>query len=269
MRLCTMERTRMYIPMSMDTIFKGTGMPAVCACLQGSDFQQVLDVHAAYRQEAVDLFEWRTDYLVEQGWKDLEGINATLEKMKAQDRRPIILTLRSEEEGGHTFISPRDYRETIQAYALTAQAPLLDIEAFGVEKGMEQDLVEFLVSLAKENGKKVILSNHNFEETPPQRDIYQRLERMQAMGADLPKVAYMPQEEKDVHQLLAAAQAYWKKNQRPFIALSMGALGQKTRLLAGKVGSRITFAAGKGATAPGQFPAQDMRQALENIYQDR
>ena len=52
----------------------------------------------------------------------------------------------------------------------------------------------------------MVVSNHDFEKTPSKEEIVARLQKMQELGADLPKIAVMPQCKKDVLTLLAATE---------------------------------------------------------------
>ena len=70
------------------------------------------------------------------------------------------------------------------------------------------------------------MSNHDFHKTPAQEDIIYRLRRMQDLGADLPKIAVMPQSPQDVLTLLAATLTMKEKYAtRPLITMSMGKSG--------------------------------------------
>ena len=46
--------------------------------------------------------------------------------------------------------------------------------------------------------QELVASNHDFFKTPAQSDIVYRLRKMQDMGADIPKIAVMPQNKRDV-----------------------------------------------------------------------
>ena len=48
------------------------------------------------------------------------------------------------------------------------------------------------------------MSNHDFFKTPSKEEIISRLCAMQEKGADIPKIAVMPQSKKDVLTLLSA-----------------------------------------------------------------
>ena len=98
---------------------------------------------------------------------------------------------------------------------------LVDLELFS----SEAEVIE-LIAEAKENNVKVVLSSHDFFRTPPKEEIVARLVKMQGIGADITKIAVMPQSEEDVLTLLAATLEMKKaKADRPCITMSMGKYG--------------------------------------------
>jgi 3-dehydroquinate dehydratase-1 len=84
------------------------------------------------------------------------------------------------------------------------------------------------------------------------------------VGADIVKIAVMPQGPQDVLSLLTAALEFTSTTaQVPVIAISMSALGAITRLAGSAFGSAVTFAAGQAASAPGQIPAAQLQALLK------
>ena len=142
----------------------GEGIPKICMGLAAAEFDLVLDMHRQIREEEADLLEWRTDYLLGGQYADIEGINRTLAAIAAEDARPVVLTLRTESEGGQAALSSREYREIIRSYIMESDAKVIDIEAFDKEGSADRDVTAFLVSLAHENGTRVIRSFHDFGE---------------------------------------------------------------------------------------------------------
>ena len=108
---------------------------------------------------------------------------------------------------------------------------------------------------------------HNFDQTPDEAIIFDKLVQAQDMGADIAKVAVMPKDYKDVLVLLSATlKARTERLKIPIITMSMGPEGGVTRLAGGLFGSDITFATGKDASAPGQIPIGALRQAMAVLY---
>ena len=74
-------------------------------------------------------------------------------------------------------------------------------------------------------------------------ELVSRMVAMQQAGANLPKLAVMPQSRADVLELLAAtAEMADRHPETPIITMSMGALGAVSRLSGEALGSAMTFA---------------------------
>ncbi len=113
----------------------------------------------------------------------------------------------------------------------------------------------------------VVASNHDFEKTPEKDEIVRRLRKMQELGADIPKIAVMPQSRKDVLTLLSATEEMASEYaDRPIITMSMSATGLISRLCGECFGSALTFGAVGKASAPGQMNASDLSEILNLIH---
>ena len=124
--------------------------------------------------------------------------------------------------------------------------------------------IRALVDDAHAAGVKVIMSNHDFHKTPAQEDIIYRLRRMQDLGADLPKIAVMPQSPQDVLTLLAATLTMKEKYAtRPLITMSMGKSGGVSRVTGRLFGSAMTFGTVGQASAPGQIAIAKLREVMD------
>ena len=77
---------------------------------------------------------------------------------------------------------------------------------------------------------------------------------MQDMGADIPKIAVMPQNKRDVLTLLSATEEMVTDYaDRPIITMSMAGTGVISRLCGEVFGSSMTSEQRKKASAPGQM----------------
>lgn len=113
----------------------------------------------------------------------------------------------------------------------------------------------------------MIASNHDFNGTPEKDVIVGRLRRMQELGADIPKIAVMPGNKKDVLTLLSATREMAEEYaDRPIITMSMSGNGVISRLSGEIFGSAMTFGAAKKASAPGQMGVEDLRQVLQILH---
>ena len=86
-------------------------------------------------------------------------------------------------------------------------------------------------------------------------------------GADLPKLAVMPQSRADVLELLSAtAEMADHHPETPVITMSMGALGAESRLAGETFGSAMTFANPGQASAPGQVSLNIVNEVLDALH---
>ena len=90
-------------------------------------------------------------------------------------------------------------------------------------------------------------------------ELIRRLTRMQEMGADVAKIAVMPQSREDVMTLMEATMEADHSLDIPVVTMSMGRLGVLSRLAGTLTGSAMTFASVGEASAPGQIPIEQMR----------
>ncbi|PWW09142.1 3-dehydroquinate dehydratase [Mangrovibacter plantisponsor] len=235
----------------------GTGTPLICVPLMGKTREEiVVNAHELLLQKA-DLVEWRVDHFSQVS--DQAAVKSVLSALRdIMPATPLLFTFRSKKEGGECQLSDDDYFALNAMAAGSGLVDLIDVELFNDEKRIAQ-----LVGIAHECNVRVIMSNHDFHKTPPKEEIIWRLRRMQELGADLPKIAVMPQTRQDVLVLLDAtttmAELYATQ---PLITMSMGKLGVISRLCGEVFHSSMTFGAVGQASAPGQISVSAMRAVL-------
>lgn len=278
----------------------GEGMPKICVPVVGRSKNEVL---AAARYIAgmhtADIVEWRIDMFKDAFATDLQDPAcpgptrldwACLRETSAELRNilgeiPLLMTLRSKREGGEADIDADAYADICMRIASDGLADLLDVELFtGCGTGFSSDCMEAagdvscsfkatveIISAAHEAGIRVIASSHDFKSTPDKDEIIRRLRIMQDTGADITKIAVMPQSARDVLTLLIASlEMKDKYADRPFVAISMGSLGAVSRISGEIFGSAITFGtagAASQASAPGQISTAELKNILELLHQ--
>ena len=174
----------------------------------------------------------------------------------------LLVTFRTKTEGGEQALSHPEYLSFLSLILDTDCADLLDIEFFTAGADLPK-----LVEQAHSTGVAVVCSSHDFAKTPPRAELVCRMVQMQQAGADLPKVAVMPQSRTDVLELLAAtAEMADQHPETPVITMSMGALGAVSRLAGEAFGSAMTFANPGQASAPGQVPLEVVNQVLDALH---
>ncbi|MGI6659769.1 MAG: type I 3-dehydroquinate dehydratase [Dethiobacteraceae bacterium] len=236
----------------------GAGRTKICVPLLSHTLPELLTEAEAAAALAPDLIEWRVDYF--QTAANTAAVTAALSQLRTViPTIPLIVTCRDYAEGGFIKLPQAARISLLQALLETAQIDLLDVEF-----SLGQAAVASLLAAAHRQGVYVIVSYHNFVQTPAPSALYDKLLQLQAVGADIVKIAVMPQGPQDVLSLLTAALEFTSTTaQVPVIAISMSALGAITRLAGSAFGSAVTFAAGQAASAPGQIPAAQLQALLK------
>lgn len=240
----------------------GEGAPKIIVSLMGKDIATIKSEAHHYQDGDVDILEWRADH-----FDDVTSIASVLEAARALrdciPDKPLLFTFRSKQEGGEKALSAEAYIALNKAVVESGFVDMIDLELFTGDA-----LVKDTVAFAHAHGVKVIMSNHDFHKTPPKEEIVKRLCKMQELGADIPKIALMPQSKDDVLTLLAATlEMYEKHADRPIITMSMSKTGVISRLSGELFGSAATFGALKKASAPGQIAVKDLRAVLTVLHQ--
>ena len=239
----------------------GAGIPKICVPIVGVTREEILAAAENIKSTKADVVEWRVDWY--ENIFDFTKTEATMQALReVLGEMPILFTFRTSKEGGEKAIETEAYVELNQNAAKTGLVDLVDVEAFTGD-----DVVKSVVEIAHENGVKVIASNHDFHKTPAKEEIVSRLRKMQELGADIPKIAVMPQNKKDVLTLLAATEEMVSEYaDRPIITMSMSGTGVISRLCGEVFGSALTFGAVGKVSAPGQMRIEDLTTVLGLLH---
>lgn len=239
----------------------GEGIPKICVSLIGRTIQELREEAALLKVLPIDIIEWRGDY-----FSEIDNISSVIEALhllrSTIGNIPLLFTFRTANEGGERQIEKEAYFHLNKRMVETGLIDLLDLELF-----MEEAAIVEVIKQAHGQQIKVILSNHDFEKTPSKAEIISRLQKAEQLGADIPKIAVMPQSAKDVLTLLdATATMKEMAEDLPIVTMSMGGKGTVSRMAGEIFGSAITFAAAKKASAPGQIPIEELRNILNSIH---
>ena len=239
----------------------GEGIPKICVPIVGVTKEDIINEAKTFENIPVDVVEWRVDWF--EGVFDFAQVEDTLKDLRAAlGNTPILMTFRTSKEGGEKAIEPEAYAELNIKAAQTGYVDMIDVEIFTGD-----EIVKKIIDGAHAAGVKVVASNHDFFKTPAKADIIYRLRKMQDMNADIPKIAVMPQNKKDVLTLLAATEEMTTNYaDRPIITMSMAGTGVISRLCGEVFGSSMTFGAAKKASAPGQMGVNDLNTVLGLLH---
>ena len=239
----------------------GAGAPKIIVPIVGVTKEDILNEAKTFDSIPVDVVEWRVDWFehvfefdkVEDVLKELRTVLGNI---------PLLLTFRTKKEGGEKAIDTKDYKELNLRAAKTGYVDFIDVEIFTGD-----DVVKEIIDGAHAVGVRVIASNHDFFKTPAKSDIIYRLRKLQDMGADILKIAVMPQSKRDVLTLLCATEEMVTDYaDRPIITMSMAGTGVISRLCGEVFGSSMTFGAAKKASAPGQMGVNDLNTVLDLLH---
>ena len=240
----------------------GEGRPKICVPIVGKTKTDILEEAKKITALPVDVVEWRVDWFddVFTTEKVLETAKELQEVLKDI---PLLLTFRTSKEGGEKEISVSDYTALNIAAAQSGYVDLIDVEAFTGD-----DVVKTIIDAAHEAGVKVIASNHDFFKTPSENEILSILKQMEEAGADIAKIAVMPESTEDVLTLLSATCKAKKELTCPVITMSMAGTGLISRLSGEVFGSCLTFGTAGNISAPGQIDALKLRSVLHILHEN-
>lgn len=196
--------------------------PRICLTLNGKTIDEDLRLLARYRDH-VDMCELRADFL------DGDGELAKACGFPRLAGMPVILTLRRQSDGGELANDREDERARLFAR-------LLECGQFAFADFEDDFRRPELDALAKAKGTRIIRSFHRFDGTVA--DLPARLRELRGSAGDIPKIAFMPQTPDEVVVAFRELDGF---REFPFIVCAMGRLGQVTRILAGRLGSMLTF----------------------------
>ena len=236
----------------------GSGrFPAICTPLVGRTCDQILSEVELVKAKRPDLLEWRVDFFADIG--NLAKVLALAAEIRlASGEIPLLFTRRSAREGGESIAVSEEY--VVAMLCAVCEAGSVDLVDF--EMNSDPAHIAQLRAAAQAHGVALVLSNHNFQLTPPQEVLCQRFAQAQQLGADVAKIAVMPQRLEDVLNVLSATLESSQSLSIPVVSMAMGPEGAITRLFGGVFGSAMSFAVGASSSAPGQIPIEDLSAVL-------
>lgn len=248
-------------PVVVKNIVIGEGIPKICVPIVGKTKDEILEAAREVCNSLADLVEWRVDWY--ESVFNIEEVKCLAGELKAVlGEIPLLFTFRTKAEGGEKEITFEEYADILYQVAEAKVVDMIDVEIF-----MDENVVDLVADL-KQKGVKVVGSNHDFAKTPDKEEIIRRLCYMQDVGADIPKIAVMPQNARDVITLLSATEEMVSEHaDRPIVTMSMAGVGAVSRIAGETFGSAITFGAMQKASAPGQIDVEELKKILEVLHQ--
>ena len=164
-----------------------------------------------------------------------------------KDLRKCVCTLRPVSEGGK-FSGGEKNRISIIKLIAEYNPFLLDVELNTLSKN--KNLRRYL----KNTGTDILVSWHNFKQTPSNSALKKKLTQMKKISNNI-KIVTMAKSINDATRVLSL----YKNNNTKLIAFSMGNYGRISRILCLFLGSPYTYASLGKPVAPGQFSVDEVK----------
>ncbi|CAN7075657.1 unnamed protein product [Brassica oleracea var. botrytis] len=215
----------------------------ICAPVMADSIDKMVTEACKAQELGADLVEIRLDSLKD--FNPLEDLETIINKSPL----PTLFTYRPKWEGGQ-YVGDENERLDVLRLAMELGADYIDVEL--------QVATEFIKSIKgkKPENFRVIVSSHNYQNTPSVEDLSDLALRIQQAGADIVKIATTAVDITDVARMFHIT----SNAQVPTIGLVMGERGLMSRILCSKFGGYLSFGtleSGK-VSAPGQPTIKDL-----------
>ncbi|MBR4078658.1 MAG: type I 3-dehydroquinate dehydratase, partial [Christensenellaceae bacterium] len=169
-----------------------TIIPKIAVPIISRSKEEILADAECISSSCADAAEWRVDF-----YEDMNDHEKTVslahEIRRILNGKQFLFTCRTSAEGGEAEITSADYRELLFEAVAGRCADMIDAEIDTAKVFMKD-----LVSKAKSQGIAIVISHHNFKETPDRSRILNKFKEMNESGGDILKVAVMPNCRADV-----------------------------------------------------------------------
>ena len=203
---------------------------------------------SAAKKNGADLLELRIDCFKKQ---DADYIRKIIKDVRAE-KLPVIATIRSKAEGGR-----RNMKDAERLRIFKAIMPLVD--AVDIELSSKK-ILNGVIKEAHRFKKRVIVSYHDFRNTPAEGQLNTIIKNSRKAGGDIVKIAAFAKDKRDIIRL-----ASLNISQNDIITIAMGRLGVVSRLFFPMLGSLLTYCSVTKSSAPGQMPLKTAAKLLKEI----
>ncbi len=210
------------------------------------------DQNSTIDRSCADILEVRAD----------EFQDSSLPYAQAQIKRisdaglPMILTIRNDaKEGGRSAAITDEQKYKIFESAISL-VDALDIE-------LSSRIIARVIKLARDNGKIIIVSSHDFKQTVSDDQLEDCFKRSRNAGADIVKIAMQAHTKDDVKRLMAFTLKHDADN---VVTVSLGSVGSMSRLMLPAMGSLLTYSYLGKESAPGQIHLSRLQEDLRFYY---
>ncbi len=166
---------------------------------------------------------------------------------------PLLLTVRNQKREG----ALKEFSDAVKWRILEQFIPAVD----WVDVELSSPLLAKAAALARKAGTKIVVSAHDFRQTPHRLDNI--LKKALSTRADMVKIAAWARSSDDVLKILEFT-LHNKKH--PLVTMSLGPWGAVSRLLLPLAGSRWVYTFLGTPKAPGQVDIHTLQSHLKLYY---
>ena len=216
--------------------------PKICVVITAKDTWEALEILQKVIAQCPDLIEIRFDYM------EFQSDPAAIRKITDL---PLIATNRRKDQGGYSKLNEQERVGSI-IEAIDAGFEYADIE-------LNTPHLEELGSQIKNLGGKFLVSHHDYQKTPPIRELRETMNQMLDYGADLCKIIGTARSPADNLTYLSL---YSSREKNGLVCFGMGNNGVLSRVLTPLLGGEFTYASFHSGreSAPGQLTLSEMRE---------
>lgn len=248
-------------PFDVKGVHFGEGRPVICVPVVENDSDAVVRRIRELTEKKVQMIEWRADCFA--GMEEPERVREILHEIRPFVRDTVMLfTIRTKQQGGRADTDEKNILFLNEIAAKSGSIDLIDLEFFEATRP-EREIRRF-----QRMGVRVIASHHDFRATPDERILQMLMDQMKQGGADIAKLAVMPNTADDVLRILKLTNDTKQRYPGlPVVTMSMGGLGVISRVAGEFFGSCITFGADGEVSAPGQMQMDVLEEVLDALHQ--
>lgn len=209
------------------------------------------------RSYAIDIIELRIDQLENISVDDVSKLVIKLKTLPKINK--VLVTYRTTKQGGSGEITSESYMNLLSSLANVKEIDMVDIEW---EKEIEIERFQQVIKKLQGQDKEVIISHHNFDETPSLDELQFIYFKMQKFNPEYVKLAVMPHNKNDVLNLLQAMVTFSDTMNCKVVGISMSKLGLISRTSQGIFGGALTYGGIGEPQAPGQVDVVDLKEQV-------
>ena len=220
----------------------------LCVSIPPKTIEEAFVLIKKAEAQQADLIEVRLDWLEK---------HDHVAEIPNHSKTPLIATIKSTKNHGY-FSGTETERQKISINAAKSGFQYVDVDL------RTPNQIQ-LINKIKQAGTKVIVSFHDFEQTPSILELDKILRDEIALGSDVCKIITTAKKIED--NLITLNFISEASKRLKILCFAMGELGKVSRLLSPFFGGLFTFASLdlKRKTAKGQLTIQEMNQAYEYL----